>query len=119
MSGLDPRLREAVERCDRWIDPLMEVMLDVIVADSHKDVSWDAVVGRLSRARHWLSRSLELTETIDLGEYAKVSSWLDQLADKARGGDREGWDMIVDRVVPPLIDMVFAKYADCIAHKRV
>jgi hypothetical protein len=105
MRGLDPGLRE--------------VMFDVIVADSFKDVNWGAVVERLNRARMWLSRSLELTRTIDMGEYAKVSSWLDQLADKARNEDREGWDMLVDRVVPSLINIVFTKYADCIAQGRV
>jgi hypothetical protein len=111
---VDPRLREAVEKCDRWVDPLREVMFDVIVADSHKD-DWGAVVEKLNRARMWLGKSLDLTGAVDMGEYAKVSSWLDQLVDKAKGKDREGWGMVIDRVVPSLIDMVFAKYAMCIA----
>jgi hypothetical protein len=111
---LDPKLREAVEKCDRWVDPLREVMLDVIVADSHKD-NWDFMVERLARAMHWLDISLETIKTIDMREYAKVRSWLDQLADKARSRDSEGWDMLADRVVPSLINMVFTKYAKCIA----
>jgi hypothetical protein len=111
---LDSRLREAVEKCDRWVDPLREVMFDVIVADSVK-WDWDFMIERLARARRWLDVSLETTKTIDMGEYAKVSSWLDQLADKARSKDGEGWDMLVDSIAPSLINMVFAKYAKCIA----
>jgi hypothetical protein len=111
---LDPKLREAVEKCDRWVDPLREVMFDVIVADSHKD-NWDAVVVWLQRSFYWLDVSLATTKTIDMGEYAKVRSWLDQLVDKAKNKDEEGWGMLADRVVPFLIDMVFAKYAKCIA----
>jgi hypothetical protein len=26
-------LKEAIDRCDRWIDPLREIMFDIIVAD--------------------------------------------------------------------------------------
>jgi hypothetical protein len=111
---LDPKLREVVEKCDRWVDPFREVMFDVIVANSHKG-NWGVVVEWLSRARMWLGKSLDLTRTVDTGEYAKVGFLLDQLVDKAKKEDLEGWDMLIDSVVPFLIDMVFAKYAKCIA----
>jgi hypothetical protein len=114
LSIPDPRLREAVLKCDRWIDPLREVMFDVIVADSHKDANWMSVVDMVERARRWLSVALETTKTIEMGEYAMVGSLLDQLAEKARSRDRKGWEEVVEKVVPSLIDMVFSKYAICI-----
>jgi hypothetical protein len=39
---------------------------------------------------------------------------LEQLQIKAGVRDMEGWNMIAARVVPSLIDMVFAKYAECV-----
>jgi len=114
LSGLDPKLREAVERCDRWVDPFREVMFDVIVADSFKDTNWMVMVDMIERARRRLSVALETTKTIDMGEYALVSSWIDQLIDKAKKRDRKGWEEVVEKAVPGLIDMVFVKYAMCI-----
>ena len=111
-------MKEVINGCDRWIDPLREVMFDVIVADSFKNVNWETVVERIKRARHWLSVALELTRTVDMREYAIVATWLDKLTEKAGDGDREGWDMLIDRVVPNLIDMVFEKYTACITQRK-
>jgi hypothetical protein len=113
---LDPRLREVVEKCDKWIDPLRKALFEVIVADSIRG-DWDEMIERLFRALWLLDRSLEMTRTINMEEYAKTRSWLEQLQIKAGVRDMEGWNMIVARVVPSLIDMVFAKYAECVTSR--
>jgi hypothetical protein len=50
-------------------------------------------------------------------EHAMVSSWVSQLADRVRSRDRKGWEEVVERVVPSLINMVFIKYAECVTGK--
>jgi len=115
---MEAGLKEAIDRCDRWIDPLREIMFDVIVADSYKDISWEGMVDMVRRARRWLGVALETTRTIDTREYAMIDSWLDQLEKSAKNRDRKGWDMVVEKAVPGLIDIVFGKYAVCITQRK-
>jgi hypothetical protein len=112
MAGRPPSLEdyEKLREIDKIIDPLREVMFEIIVADECVAINnWDHAKRHLWKAAMWLEKARSIDE-LDPYYIDKLSNILNRLNELVEKKDRDEWEIEMDFIMPDVIDTVFLAF---------
>ena len=103
---------DAFRKCNKYIDPLREVLFKIIVADAVAP-DWDRTREFLKEAKEWLERAEQ--SGLPFNETHLVWRRLEVLFPSI--GDEDKWFDETEWIVPDIIHIVFSLFLRCYLRK--
>jgi len=104
---------EKFKRCNKIIDPIREVMFEIILTDKYVlQRKWDMAKFSLDRAKYWLAyaeREGKIREYYIGGLRRAILDMQSLLEEK----DVDKWNAEMDFIIPDVINTVFLAFAEC------
>jgi hypothetical protein len=106
----DPGDIEKFNRINKLIDPIREVMFEIVVADELVSLNeWDKAKRHLDRARIWLDKA-KYTAALDQYYIIKLQNILAKLYELLREKNFGVWNDEMDYIMPDVINTVFLAF---------
>ena len=112
MAVRPPSLKEfeKLRKIDKVIDPIREVMFEIIVADECVAINnWDRAKKHLWKAAMWLEKA-KSSDDPDSYYISKFDNILNKLNELVEKNDRDEWEIEMDFIMPDVIDTVFLAF---------
>ena len=110
--------KENLEYCDKVIDPLREVVFEVVIADEHAAKGrYDEARYSLEKAENWLNRAKVFDPTRRVIPKYKIDLMIENINKLKKKVGEKDWKVTIDEMMPSMIRTVFTEHARCVCDR--